>query len=87
MQKLAKMGDVGQLKRTAAVDTLTSLLEDFSSDPIVLLHVLRALKEVADIDSDFNAKLARQIGRVLMVRKKRIMNRISGPFTVQCEVV
>lgn len=67
MGRLAKMGDVDELKKSGAVDTLSALLEDFSDDPVVLVQVVRTLKEIADIDSDFNAKLARQIGGVLMV--------------------
>lgn len=72
MGKLAMMGDVEVLKKTGAVDILTQLLEDFSDDPHVLLHLIKTLKEIADIDSDFNAKLARQIGGVLMVSRKMV---------------
>lgn len=69
MAKMAEMGAIEEIKRANAVDTLGSQLSDFSDDPSVLLHTVRALQKIADADADLSVKIARQLGGKIMVTR------------------
>lgn len=65
MQGLAETDDIDTLKRSSVVETLVSLLEEHAENPEVLLPVISALKQLADLDADFNAMIARNAPSIL----------------------
>lgn len=65
MKTLAQLGELELLRKMGAVDALITLLHHNYNQSQVLLPTIQALKELADLDADFNATIARTVPSLL----------------------
>lgn len=68
MQVLAETDNGDVLKRVSAVESLIALFEEHARKGEVVLPLLSALRQVADLDADFNAVMARGVPSILTGR-------------------